>query len=340
MSTSRDDSLMNRFDEHGLRCFRARDGVVALFLAALLLVLFEGTSVRRAGEKMDQGIARDVVLAVGRPTGWIAERLPFAAAADRATAGLSPDQGLAEGGGFDDRVATASAGGVPPVTPDAFDPQELGAAAPAKRPLRRLLVTGDSMSTPLDTHLARLLARSGVRVTREPHLGTGISKSFVIDWGRLATRQVRSLRPDAVVVFIGANEGYPMAGPGGREVECCGADWAAVYANRVRAMVDIYRQDGDGRVYWVTVPTPRAPNRRPITRVVDAAIEVAVQPWRAQVRVIDTVPIFSPDGYRDAMPVDGTEKIVRDADGKHLSDLGAKLLAEIVLDEMARDFSF
>ena len=37
-----DDSLMNRFDEHGLRRFRARDGVAAVLLAALLLVLVRG----------------------------------------------------------------------------------------------------------------------------------------------------------------------------------------------------------------------------------------------------------------------------------------------------------
>ncbi len=45
-----------------------------------------------------------------------------------------------------------------------------------------------------------------------------------------------------MVVFIGANEGFPMTGPGGEEVECCGADYAAAYANRVRQVMDTYRQ--------------------------------------------------------------------------------------------------
>ncbi len=42
MSQPRDDSLMNRFDEHGLRSFPARDAIVSVLLAAFLLVLFEG----------------------------------------------------------------------------------------------------------------------------------------------------------------------------------------------------------------------------------------------------------------------------------------------------------
>ena len=43
-------------------------------------------------------------------------------------------------------------------------------------------------------------------------------------------------------------------------------------------MMDTYRQDGAAHVYWLTVPTPRDPARRPIAEAVNAAIEVAAQP--------------------------------------------------------------
>ena len=42
---------------------------------ALLLVVIKGQSIRNAGEKMDTGVERTVVLAVGHPTGWIADQL-------------------------------------------------------------------------------------------------------------------------------------------------------------------------------------------------------------------------------------------------------------------------
>jgi len=71
---------------------------------------------------------------------------------------------------------------------------------------------------------------------------------------------------------------------------------------------------------------------------VNAAIGVAAEPWRAQVRVIDSVPIFTPTGYRAAMDVDGTETIVRRADGIHLNDAGAGLLAKAVLARVVQDW--
>jgi len=141
-------------------------------------------------------------------------------------------------------------------------------------------------------------------------------------------------------VFIGANEGFPMKGAGGREVECCGAAWAALYANRARRMAATYRQNGRARVYWVTVPTARAANRAPITRVVNASVRVAVQPWASQIRVIDTVPIFAPRGYRDSMSVNGRDRIVRAADGIHLNEAGAQVLSDTVMARLGEDFTY
>ena len=331
---------MNRFDRNGLRRFRARDGILALLLCAVLLIIFKGDSLRRQGERMDPGFARDVVLAVGNPAGDIADAIGLSKHVDRATAFLSPDDELSSAGSFANAAAPAPGENqVPPVTPDAFDPTAIGAKPPAKKPLKKLLVTGDSMVQPLDSKLAGALAGK-VKVFREAHLGTGISKSFLVDWGQLSTQQVKTDKPDAVVVFIGANEGFPLKGAGGKEIPCCGSDWAALYATRARRMADTYRQAGAARVYWITIPTPREGKRQTIQRVVNAAIRVAVQPWASQVRVIDTVPIFAPKGYRDAMAIDGEDRIVRNPDGIHLNDAGAALLAQTVLARLQEDFVY
>jgi hypothetical protein len=313
--------------------------VFALLVCAALLIVFKGDSVRSQGERLDPGVTRDLVLAVGRPAGAIADALPFADAADDATAFLSPDDRLDATGGFA-TVGQGTGAEVPPVTADAFDPASIGAKPPARKRLRTLLVTGDSMVQPLDAKLAGALADRAVKVTRDAHLGTGISKTFLVDWGQLSTRQVRRVHPDAVVVFIGANEGFPMEGGGGKPVECCGSEWAALYANRARRMAATYRQGGAARVYWVTIPTARAANRQGVGRVVNAAIRVAVQPWASQIRVIDTVPMFAPRGYRDSMDVHGTNRIVRAADGIHLNDAGAQLLSETVLARLTEDFTY
>jgi lysophospholipase L1-like esterase len=336
----RDDNLMERFDRAGARRFSARDAIVAVAIAAVILVVCAGASIRKAGLATRNDIGRAAVLAVGRPAGWIADRLPAHHAAHFLTAWLSPDLNLSGPGGFGETVSTTTSTGVPPVTPDAFDPAQLGAAPPARRPLHHLLVTGDSMSQPLDQDLAQKLAPQGLQVTRDPHIGTGISTTVLVDWGKLSVHQVTQYHPDAVVVFIGANDGYSMSDPAGRQVNCCGAVWASIYANRVRKMMDTYRQDGVGRVYWLTLPTPRDSARAQIARVVNAAIEVAAQPWRDQIRVIDTVPVFSPgDRYRDSMTVNGQPTIVRQSDGIHLNDAGSSIAATMVLAAIDRDFT-
>jgi lysophospholipase L1-like esterase len=319
------------------RRLSARDAVLCVALAVALLVLFEGRSVRHAGEEMRPGWERSLVLAVGHPTGWIADRLPLADAANKLTAWLGPDDDSSGPGGFDDTASARAAAGVPPVTPDAFDPAQLGAKPPPPRPLRKVLVTGDSMAMPLDAELARRLSGDAIKTERDPHVGTGISRSEIVDWGRLSVKQTKD-QPEAVVMFMGANEGFPMK-VGGRQVQCCGADWAAAYADRARRMMATYRRNGAARVYWLTLPAPRDADRREIARAVNAAIDVAAEPYRAQVRVLDMAQTFTPGWrYRDAMSVGGRDQIVRESDGIHLNDTGAGVAADVVLQRMRSDF--
>ena len=336
-----DDNLMDRFDGSQTRRSRARDGVVAILIASIALLATEGAAIRKAGEQLHAGAERQVLLALGGPAGWLADRLPLHAAVARLTSSLSPDQELADVGGFDSLGAATAAAGPPLATASAFDPVAIGAAPLPRRPLHTLLVTGDSLSTPLDLDVARRLSGDGVRVLREPHLGTGISKSDLLDWGRLSATQAKADHPDAVVVFIGANEGFPMRGPAGHSISCCGADWAAIYANRARRMMDTYRRVARARIYWISVPTPREAARRRIERVVNAAIDVAAEPWRDDIRIVDAVAMFTPgERYRDAMAVRGRDELVRASDGIHLNRVGARLLAARVLETLARDFRY
>jgi hypothetical protein len=197
------------------------------------------------------------------------------------------------------------------------------------------------MAQPLDTTLAGRLAGKGVNVIRDPHVGTGISKPIIVDWGKLSVAQTAKDHPDAVIVFIGANEGFPMktAGPPAGTAACCGPAWAAEYATRARRMMNTYRRAGAGRVVWLTLPLPRDAARRRIALAVNAAVEVAAEPYRAQVQVLDMAALFTPGGtYRDAMTVGGRDTIVRQADGVHLNEAGAKLAADAVQAALRPDF--
>jgi lysophospholipase L1-like esterase len=321
---------------------RPRDLLICCGIVVVLLTLAEGRSVRHAGREMPSGWERSLVLAVGHPAGWLADRLPpLANAANSLGNALKSDDDLSGGGAgsFADRGTPAAAGGVPPVTPDAFDPRALGAKPPPPRPLKTVLVTGDSMVQPLDADVARDLAPKGIKVIRDAHIGTMISDTSLVDWGKLSISQVSKHKPDAVVMFMGANEGFPMK-VGGRQVKCCSADWAAEYAYRARRMMDTYRRGGAARVYWLLLPTYRSAARNKIAHVVNAGIFAAASPYRAQVRILDMGAIFTPGNkYRDSMTVDGREQLVRQSDGVHLNGTGSRLAADRVIAALRGDFT-
>jgi hypothetical protein len=339
-STHRDDSDMSRFERNGQLRGSSAQVIAAIGVIAVILLLLGGGALTTAGEREEPGAQREILLALGEPAGNVAAATPLAQKVDDLTSGLSPDREL-NGGGFSsaERAGTSEQG-VPPVTADAISPAAIGEKID-KQELGSVLVTGDSLSTPLDTEIARSFAGTGVDVTTDPYLATGISREDLVDWGEIATAQVDDIHPDAVVIFIGANEGYPMTGADGKPVNCCGSDWVAEYANRARQMMATYRQGGDSHVYWVSVPKARDEARDQIANAVNVGVEAAAAPYRAQVDLLPTDPTFSPDGeYTDAIEVDGREQIVRESDGIHLNELGSQILSEQVLGELGLDYTW
>ncbi len=339
-STHSDDSQMSRFDRPEVRKLSAWWAVGAIAITAVLLVLFSGGSVEDQAEELRPGIGRDLIAAVGEPTEAIADALPLAEVQADVTEGLSSESELDEGAFDAAAVGASEAGRIPPVTPESFDATAIGTDPPTPLELNKLLITGDSMSIPMDSVIAQRLADQGVEVVRDPHLGSAISDEEFLDWGQLSNAQVRDEDPDAVVMFIGAGEGFPLETPGGGEVECCSPEYAAAYANRVRQVMQTYVGEPDKRLYWLTVPRSRNDRQWEISQLVNESARIAAVPWLSQIRIIDLVPIFTPGGvYRDSMEIDGADTIVRDSDGLHLTRPGAELAADAVMERLSADFA-
>jgi lysophospholipase L1-like esterase len=196
------------------------------------------------------------------------------------------------------------------------------------RPLT-LLATGDSMIQLVDHHLKDRLRPEGIRVQSDARISTGISKPAMLDWVALARRQAQARRPNVTVMFIGANDGFPIAG-----APCCGPEWIEGYAARVRRMVASYRRRGAARVYWVTLPAPRKANFARVFRAVNAALRLAEPALAGGGRIIDTGRVFTPGG-RFRSTIGG--RVVRQPDGVHLNVRGASIAAGLVIRELRRD---
>src|SRR4051812_5146146 len=124
------------------------------------------------------------------------------------------------------------------------------------KPRGRVLATGDSMIQYVDVELARRLKRRHFKVRSDAHVGTGLSKPFQLDWVRHSRHIVRRYRPRATVVFLGANEGFPLRRHG-RRVNRCSRAWAPAYAGRAPAMMRPRERGALSRVYWLAPPAAR-----------------------------------------------------------------------------------
>ena len=198
----------------------------------------------------------------------------------------------------------------------------------------RLLMTGDSMIQVVDDmERDRLAPRR--KVIEEAHVSTGLSKAgiFGLNWMHHAKAQARSIHPDATVVWIGPNEGFPIDG-----ASCCGAAWIKGYAARARSMMRSYRRGGFAVVYWLTLPIPRSAKLAHVMRAVNRAILRARRAAGPGVHVIDMRRTFTPHNrFQQRACYRGRCFDARQPDGVHLSLPGSRVAADIIARRLRAD---
>jgi hypothetical protein len=216
----------------------------------------------------------------------------------------------------------------------------LGLPIAADARSRRVLATGDSMIQIVDTYLSKQLRPKHFRVRSDAHIGTGISKPSQFDWVAHARKLARSYRPRATVVFLGANEGFPLRWHGKRR-NCCSRPWRLAYARRAQAMMHSFARDGASLVYWLNLPAARPRHWNRIYRAVNTALKRAADTEGEPVRLLDMAKLFTPSGhFQQTIKRGGRRVSVRQSDGIHLNRRGARIAATYVVRRMRRDQLF
>jgi hypothetical protein len=209
--------------------------------------------------------------------------------------------------------------------------------AGAAAALPRILTAGDSEMQGIYVDLQRRFGTTSGRPRRasviyDAHPSTGIS-NHLIDWVGHAFGMTKAHRQDATLMYLGGNEFGPIDG-----ARCCGAAWTAAYARRARKMMVAYRRGGAAKVYWALLPVARKAAANRVYRAVDSAILAAAAGFPKSVRVIDLRAVFTPGGrYRSAMRYQGRVRVVREADGIHLSRAGDHIATQLFVTAMRRD---
>jgi lysophospholipase L1-like esterase len=202
-------------------------------------------------------------------------------------------------------------------------------------PLPVVLATGDSMMQSVDAQLSdTLTGRADVRA--DVHDGSGLSSNAIVSWAKLPARQMRRFHPQAVVLFLGTNDAYPMTTPAGVVVHCCGEAYIAEYARRVRRTTRTYLRRGGKAVIWLNIPAVRDALHNPFIAAIDEALPRGVA-GISGAEVLNMAGLFTPGGvYRDSIKVNGRTVRVRQSDGVHLSPQGATIAADAVVQELGR----
>ena len=196
-------------------------GVIVIALA--IAVLFNSEAMVRAGEGMQPGPTRDIVLSVARPIDDVAGAI-----------GLHlPREGLDLAFGQEDKTASGTE-------------LERGSAAILRRKTQRqafrqptvaeplkVLVTGDSQAEFLGQRLIDQSPEGLLDVTTVARNGTGLTNPAFFNWEINAEQEVADRDPDAVVMAIGGNDGFNVQTADGSLYDPGEPGWETEFARRV-----------------------------------------------------------------------------------------------------------
>jgi hypothetical protein len=223
-----------------------------------------------------------------------------------------------------------------PVTaPDGLAPL----AAPTQSAPLRLLVVGDSLGIDFGQPFVNDLAATDVvSAVLDGHIDTGLSRPDYFNWPTELQHDITQYQPEAVVVFIGAND--PQSFMDGSTSLTYGTPaWNAAYGRRVGAFM-AEAADSGARVLWVGMP-PMADaglngemeNLNDIAQS-QAAMHKGVTyfaSWSVLGNAQGHYTAFLPDAS-------GNEVQVREPDGTHIAEPGAQLLSQAAITFMSHEW--
>jgi hypothetical protein len=236
--------------------------------------------------------------------------------------------------------ATSASSPAPSPTTEVTAPDGLAPlATPTQSAPLRLLVVGDSLGIDFGQPFVNDLAATDVvSAVLDGHIDTGLSRPDYFNWQTELTHDIATYQPQAVVVFIGANDPQNFL-DGSTSVSYGTPAWNAAYAKRVAAFMTEATSTG-ARVLWVGMPPMADP-------VLNAKMENLNDIDQSQATQHKGVTYFASwsvlanaqGNYTAFLPdASGNEVQVRDPDGTHIAVPGAQRLSQAAIGFMSHEW--
>ena len=303
-------------------------GVILIALA--IAALFNSEALVRAGEGMQPGTTRDIVLSVGRPIDAVAGAIGLHLPRDGLDLAFGQEKKTASG----TELETGS---------NAIlrrnrrkEAQQSFAQPTPQRPLH-VLVTGDSQAEFLGQRLVDQSPPGLLEVETAARNGTGLTNPAFFNWEINAQQEVAARDPDAVVMAIGGNDGFNVQTRDGSLYAPGDPGWETEFARRVAVVSSVLSGNDKRPVYWVPPPTARDPDFNRIFASQNRAVKRATQAVPT-LRYVDVYSTLNGGHYSDSLKVDGRRVLARQPDGIHFTRDGAVPAARLILAAMAEDY--
>jgi hypothetical protein len=303
-------------------------GVIAIALA--IAALFNSEALVRAGEGMQPGTTRDIVLSIGRLVDDVAGAI-----------GLHlPREGLDLAFGQEDKTASGTElerGSKAILRRNRRKDEQQSFAQPTPEKPLHVLVTGDSQAEFLGQRLIDQSPPGLLEVETVARNATGLTNPAFFNWEINAEQELATRNPDAVVMAIGGNDGFNVQTSDGSLYYPGDAGWETEFARRVAVVSSVFSGDGERPVYWVPPPTARDPKFNEIFASQNRAVERATEAVPT-LRYVDVYSTLNGGRYSDELKIDGRRVLARQPDGIHFTREGAVAAVRLILDSMAEDF--
>jgi uncharacterized protein len=303
-------------------------GVVVI--ALLVAALFNSEAIVRAGESMQGGTTRDVVLSVARPLDDVAGAV-----------GLHlPRQGFDKAFGQEAKTAEGTEleqGSTAILRPNKRKDTRQSFVQPTPTKPVEVFVTGDSQALFIGELLTDELPDDLFNVEVMPRNATGLTNPEFFNWEINAQQEIGARKPGAVVMVIGANDGFNVLGEDGQLYGPQDPEWETEYARRAAVVMRELGSNGKRPVYWLPPPTARDPEFNTIYETQNRAIEQAARAVPGA-RYVDIYNTINNGRYSDELKIDGRRVLARQSDGVHFNREGSIVPTRLVVEAMAKDY--
>lgn len=209
-----------------------------------------------------------------------------------------------------------------------------------EKPYTRFLMVGDSIMFDLGVKIQSSLKNKYQlkTVKLDYKVSTGLNRIDYYNWYTRTSTLIKSYQPDVMVVLFGGNDNQDITDFQGKYRRISTEQWKQAYRQRVERYAKLVSDSSVRKVYWVGQPMSRKTRYNKFFNSVNQIYrEVSLS--YPKIEYISTWETFSTQGKYTAVVADqsGKRGSVKASDGVHFTSHGAKIISEIVLEQMRKD---